>query len=1602
MEEIIKLIIENTAQNNISKPSAVQLIKLLKQRNHNENTEVAIIGVSGRFAESSNLEEFWNLIAEGKDGIRELPAGRKADLDDFLKYIQDTDHPDYAEKGYIDDIDKFDYSFFKISPREASVMDPNQRLFLQAAYHAIEDGGYGGNKLSGTRTGIYLGNSSDSGDDYKAFLQLCKSEDMNLSFVGNIKSMIAARLAYLLDLKGPSMLVDTACSSALLAVHLACQAIRKNDCDMALAGGIKLSLLPLTTKKSGPVDINIESPDGRARTFDFSSEGTGLGEGVGVILLKPLNKAIQDKDNIYAVIKGSAINQDGNSIGITAPNPLAQKELLIDAWEQAKIDPETITYIEAHGTGTRLGDPLEIDGIDMAFREYTGKKQFCAVSSVKSSIGHLDHAAGIAGLIKAVLALKYKKLPPSLHFTRPNSKIDFSDSPVFVNDILREWECEGSPRRCGVSSFGLSGTNSHVILEEAPASVTEGSESEQDKLRILTLSAKTRESLHHLVEEYCRFTAKASDIHLDNLCYTANTGRGHYTYRAAILFTTIDDLRAQLNLLLNRGMNGNGSDGVYCGVHHLISSHKHRTEAKELTEEEFNRITGICRKLTLEVAGVTGTVLEDKLKELCGLYIAGADVNWSDMYEPCQYRRISLPVYPFMPSRCWINLGPVIDGRELHPLADKKLIRSVNEDVYIFELSSEKNWILSEHRVMGRCVLPGTAYLDMMINICHESYPERSFELGNVTFLTPMIVEEGEPKTVHICVTTSAIPEFVIASKSAADGDGDWTKHAVGSIIFTEHPMKQANDHMESLWNRFKDQPSLIFNQSQEEEAITTGPRWKTIVEMFQGDNEALAYLELPEIYNEDLQLFTLHPSLMDCAVNLAINSIGEGLYLPFGYKRIKVFKNIPGSFYSYVHQVGNYTGTEARTYNITLFDAQFDPIAEIEGYTIKKVNSHLQQLEKKETGLQYYEMVWSPLENENVNRQHEPAKGITILFKGSEGASGRISDGFKKRGMDYIEVQTGDSYVECNNHFTIRSTQEDYTRLLEACQHRGSIERIIHLLSLDDSIWDDDQRSMNEALKKGVISLFYLTKALIAHKIKNISMYVVSDYAYRVTGKEQKYNPHNAALFGLCQVIGQEYDNIYCKGIDIEEGTDIGDIWLELNRTDNKRVSYRASQRYVPLMEIKDLIAVDESRIPISNQGVYIITGGTGGLGMEMIKFLASKDNVNICILSRTPLPEREKWDLLIGSGDHDKLSKKLESLKAIEESGTQIDAYTVDVSDFDSLRKVYEQIILKHGKVNGVIHCAGIAGDGFIFRKNEDTFKEVMAAKIQGTYNLDRVTSKENMDFFVMFSSVTSILGGAGQSDYTAANAYMDTYSWYRNGKGQHTVSINWPAWSETGIAFDYGLSDDRTIFRSISNHMGIQAFEHILQSRAEQVLPGVLNETFLTQADWGRSFLNVSDTIKSRLNQFKRVNRASDKLPSQPQGMKPKLRLTGRAEDDFNHTEQILGEIWMQMLGLNELNIYDNFYDLGGDSILATGLLKEIVKAFGEVVDIADIFTFPTIINLAEFIDRKQLSHSTSSREEEWEIGADIDDILDRLVKGEIDVNQASKRMEREGHH
>ncbi|MDO8261083.1 MAG: polyketide synthase, partial [Candidatus Magasanikbacteria bacterium] len=355
MDKVYKFIIQKTVTDKIDKKDAVHLLELLKQeKDKKRQLDIAVIGMAAKTSRADNVRDFWANLEEGVDGIRKIPLGRQRDLDEYLRFKKVEDEmAKYRELAYLDEIDKFDYEYFNLLPKEAELMDPNQRLFLQAAYTAIEDAGYNHADLKGTKTGLYLGFIT-ANFTYQNLLYEVDAAVGASTILANMAALIPSRVSYLLDLRGPSILVDTTCSSSLVAVHLACQAIRSGECEQALVGGVKINLMPLL---NGP-KIGIESSSARTLAFDEASDGTGQGEGVGVVMLKPLKQALRDGDNIQAVIKGSAINQDGRSIGITAPNTEAQTEVISAAWDAARVDPETISYIEAHGTGTKLGDPI--------------------------------------------------------------------------------------------------------------------------------------------------------------------------------------------------------------------------------------------------------------------------------------------------------------------------------------------------------------------------------------------------------------------------------------------------------------------------------------------------------------------------------------------------------------------------------------------------------------------------------------------------------------------------------------------------------------------------------------------------------------------------------------------------------------------------------------------------------------------------------------------------------------------------------------------------------------------------------------------------------------------------------------------------------------------------------------------------------------------------------------------------------------------------------------------------------------------------------------------------------------------------------------------
>jgi acyl transferase domain-containing protein/ubiquinone/menaquinone biosynthesis C-methylase UbiE/acyl carrier protein len=521
--------------------------RVARQPDKLRESNIAIIGMSGRFPGAKDIEAFWQNLLQGVESISFFSNEELSLIDPTLQR-----NPNYMKAGAVlPNIEEFDASFFGYSTKDASIIDPQQRIFLECAWEALESAGYNPENHQGL-IGVYAGsgmntylinnvhpNRGFSSD--RTFLASASDLQVRLS---NGKDFLPTRVSYKLNLTGPSVNIQTACSTALVAVHMACQSLLNGECDMALAGGIAVSV----PQKAGYLyqEDMIWSADGHCRAFDEKATGTVFGNGGGVVILKLLEAAKADGDCIHAVIKGSAINNDGAlKVGYTAPSVEGQAAVISEALAIAQIDPSTVTYVETHGTATRLGDPIEITALTQAFRKNTEKNGFCAIGSVKTNIGHIAEAAGIAGLIKTVLALQHKAIPPSLHFSQPNPNIDFANSPFYVNTTLSEWIANGTPRRAGVSAFGMGGTNCHVVLEEAPQS-SNFQESNERPLHILTLSAKTPFALEELAQRYEVYLKSHPDASIADICFTANAGRKHFNHRLAVTAESLEQLGSQL------------------------------------------------------------------------------------------------------------------------------------------------------------------------------------------------------------------------------------------------------------------------------------------------------------------------------------------------------------------------------------------------------------------------------------------------------------------------------------------------------------------------------------------------------------------------------------------------------------------------------------------------------------------------------------------------------------------------------------------------------------------------------------------------------------------------------------------------------------------------------------------------------------------------------------------------------------------------------------------------------------------------------------------------------------------------------------------------
>ncbi|MBV9495270.1 MAG: methyltransferase, partial [Acidobacteria bacterium] len=586
---------------------------------------IAVIGMSGRFADSESLAEFWQHLAQGDDLVRPVSRWNPADC-----VLADTESRGFCSHGsFVESIDRFDPAFFGISALEATYMDPQQRLFLEESWKALEDAGYAGKGVSEKQCGVYVGCGSSQYD------RLTVGPAPPQAFWGNSQAVTPSRISYFLNLQGPAIAIDTACSSSLVAIHLACQGLWSRETEMALAGGVFLQPTPGFFQVAN--HAGMLSPDGKCHSFDQGANGFVPGEGVGVVVLKRLRDAIADGDHIHGVIAASGINQDGKSNGIIAPNGRAQERLERSVYERFAIDPATIQLVEAHGTGTILGDSIEYSAITRAFREHTDKKQFCAVGTVKTNIGHASTAAGVAGVLKLLLSLKHRQIPPALHFEKGNPAIDFESSPFYVNTQLKEWNVSGDARRrAAVSSFGFSGTNAHAIVEEAPAIERATVEA---PAYLLVLSARSAEQVRQQARDLVAHLEQNPALSLTDASFSLFTGRMHHGHRLAVVARNQQDLLRSLGRWIETG----AASGVYSGE---VPDGKFR---EHVSLKKFgNYCIQECRNATDAASYV------ENLEAIADLYAQGYALDFRALF-PQNVRRVPLPTYPFARERHWLD-----------------------------------------------------------------------------------------------------------------------------------------------------------------------------------------------------------------------------------------------------------------------------------------------------------------------------------------------------------------------------------------------------------------------------------------------------------------------------------------------------------------------------------------------------------------------------------------------------------------------------------------------------------------------------------------------------------------------------------------------------------------------------------------------------------------------------------------------------------------------------------------------------------------------------------------------------------------------------------
>lgn len=1504
--------------------------------NYESIEEIAIIGMAGRFPGAENIEEFWQNLHDGVESISVFTDEELISTGIDPAVLSD---PHYLRAGAVlEDIEFFDASFFDFNPREAEITDPQHRLFLECAWSALENAGYDSQRCD--RIGVYAGASLNNYLSFDLSRDRIGSVTCFQTLIGNDKDFLTTRVSYKLNLKGPSVTVQTACSTSLVATNLACQSLLNYQCDMALAGGVSIRV----PQKAGYLyqEGGILSPDGHCHAFDAKAQGTIIGNGVGIVVLKRLTDAIADGNCIHAVIKGSAINNDGSGkVGYTAPSVNGQVEAIAEALFVAGVEPETVNYIEAHGTGTALGDPIEITALSKVFRASTEKKGFCAIGSVKTNIGHLDAAAGVTGLIKTVLALKHKLIPPSLNFKEPNPQIDFASSPFYVNTRLAEWKAGLTPRRASVSSLGIGGTNAHVILEEAPALQVS---SPSRPWQLLVLSAKTDSALETATRNLAEHLTQHPDLNLADVAHTLQLGRRAFNHRRIVVCQDIEDAALALKTQDPQRVLTHFQEPCNRPIVFMFPGQgaQYVDMGRELyrTEPMFREQVDRCSYLAQPYLGLDlRSLIYPSESET---EVAAQKLQQTNITQPALF------VVEYALAQLWMAWGispqamlghsvgeyvaaclagvisledalalVAMRGQLMQQLPTGSMLAVSLPEAEVKALLDEK-LSLAASNGPSLCVVSGThdavdAFQDKILAKdidCRRLHTSHAFH-------SPMMDPILEPFTQSVKKVKLNPPQIPFISNvtgtwitaEEATDPSYWARHLRQTVQFTAGISQLLQEPNRSL--------------------LEVGPGRTLCTFALQHAEQAAGQVVLPSLR---------HPQDQQSDVAFLLNILGR-LWLAGVPVNWSVF---------YAHE---------QRHRVPLPTYPF----ERQRYWIERAGEpsqgEIKLAKRSDITDWFYVPSWKRVPLVETRPVTSAATQSCYLFFVDEcGLGEQIAQRLEQAGQDAITVTVGEQFSKLDRSAYAINPQnrDDYDSLMQAIRELGKTPNTIaHLWSITQS-----PHQSFDTQNLGFYSLMFLTQALGQQNLTDSTqLMVVVNNLYDLTGDEQ-LSPEKATISGPCKVIPQEYPQISCRQVDVvvpESGWGkLGEqLIAELTaQPSNSVVAYRGNHRWVKTFEPVSLDAV-EGKTRLRQRGVYLITGGMGGMGLVLAQYLAQTVKAKLVLVGRSGLPAKEQWEQWLAThAPEDAISCKIQKVQALEALGAEVLVVSADVANHAQMQAAIAQSLKRFGKIHGVIHAAGVAGAGMIQLKTPEIAKSVFAPKLMGTLVLNDVLKDINLDFLVLSSSLSSVLGGFGQVDYCAANAFLDEFA-HRNTSinDQFTVAINWDTWQEVGMAVNTAVPDELQKWREDSLKNGLLSTEAV--DAFSRILGSSLSQVVVSAQDLQAVIHQSNNFFRSHFLPQQSENCTQISTVRHPRPTQANAYVAPRQE-----IEQSIADIWQELIGIEKVGIYDNFFELGGHSLLAVQTISRLRETFQVELPLRTLlFEAPTVAELATVITGSQ---------------------------------------------